>query len=84
MDSHPEFYAARNANTSLTCLLTNRKCQHSAKTSKSFGSQREVDQAENFIQGEKLGTEVVPKCGDVAVTSVLLSVTHTLSKKSKN
>ena len=63
VDSHPEFYSARNANTSLTCLLTNRKCQHSAKTSKSFGSQREVDQAENFIQGEELGTEVVPKCG---------------------
>ena len=82
VDSHPEFYAAGNANTSLTCLLTNRKCQHSAKTSKSFGSQGEVDQAENFIQGEELGTEVVPKCGGCRCNKCP-TVGHTYSFKEE-
>ena len=82
VDSHPEFYPAGNANTSLTCLLTNRKCQHSAKTSKSFGSQREVDQAENFIQGEELGTEVVPKCGGCRCNKCP-TVGHTYSFKEE-
>ena len=76
VDSHSEFYQAWNANTYLTCLLMNGKYQ------------REVDHAENFIQGKELETEVVPKCGGCCCNKchivALLSVTLILSNKSKN
>jgi hypothetical protein len=59
VDSHPKFNPACNPNTNGNDLPS-KNCLN---TSRSFGKQKEVDHAENFIQGEELGTETVPKCG---------------------
>ena len=82
VDSHPEFHPVWKTNTNLTGLVTKGEYQHSVNASKSFGSRREMDQAENFIQGEELGTEVVPKCGGCRCNKCP-NVGHTYSFKEE-
>ena len=76
MDSHPEFNPTLNASTNSTSLLAK------VNTFKSFGSPREAEQAENFIKGEELGTEVVPECGACRCNKCPI-VGHTYSFKEE-
>ena len=76
MDSHPEFNPTLNASTNSPSLLAK------VNTFKSFGSPREAEQAENFIKGEELGTEVVPECGACRCNKCPI-VGHTYSFKEE-
>ncbi len=77
-DSHPEFYPAYNLSATANDLLS----KNSLNTSRSVGNQKEVEHVGNFIQGEELGTETVPKCGGCRCNKCP-TVGHTYSFKEE-
>lgn len=61
--SHPEFLHAVNEGIILKYIIKKEKGQNSFKPFRSVSNQKEEKQLKNFIEGEKLGTETIPKCG---------------------